>query len=148
MTRAPIVVLGAITRYPVAGIVWLTMQYVLGFRRLGYDCYYVESHGGTPRAFVEDGDNGAAGAAAFLAQLMARFDLSDRWAFDAVHPKRRCYGKSEHELLQLYSSAALIVNLHGATVPQPELAASGRLVYVGTDPVLHRTSAPSGFAGC
>ena len=47
MTRAPIVVLGAITRYPVAGIVWLTMQYVLGFRRLGYDCYYVESHGGT-----------------------------------------------------------------------------------------------------
>ena len=81
MTRAPIVVLGAITRYPVAGIIWLTMQYVLGFRRLGYDCYYVESHGGTPRAFVEDGDNGAAGAAAFLAQLMARFDLSDRWAF-------------------------------------------------------------------
>ncbi len=108
----------------------------------------MESHGGTPRAFVEDGDDGAAGAAAFLAQLMARFDLSDRWAFDAVHPERRCYGKSELELLQLYSSAALIVNLHGATVPQPEHAASGRLVYVGTDPVTHRTSAPSGFAGC
>ena len=29
------------------------------------------------------------------------------------------------ELLQLYSSAALIVNLHGATVPQPEHAAIG-----------------------
>ena len=136
MTRAPIVVLGAISRYPVAGIAWLTLQYVLGFRRLGYDCYYVESHGGTPRAFVEDGDNGAAGAAAFLAQLMARFDLSDRWAFDALHPERRCYGMSEHELLRLYTSAALIVNLHGATVPQAEHAASGRLVYVGTDPVL------------
>lgn len=136
MTRAPIIVLGAITRYPVAGIVWLTLQYVLGFRRLGYDCYYVESHGGTPRAFVEDGDDGARGAAAFLAQLMARFDLSDRWAFHALHTGRRCYGMSEQELLRLYSSAALIVNLHGATVPQPEHAASGRLVYVGTDPVL------------
>ena len=33
----------AMTRYPVAGIVWLTMQYLIGFRRLGYDCYYVES---------------------------------------------------------------------------------------------------------
>ena len=33
MTRPSIVVLGAMTRYPVAGIVWLTMQYVLGFER-------------------------------------------------------------------------------------------------------------------
>lgn len=136
MTRAPIVILGAMTRYPVAGIVWLTLQYVLGFRRLGYDCYYVECHGGTPRPFVRDGDDGAAGAAAFLARLMARFDLSDRWAFHARHTDRRCYGLSDDQLLRLYSSAAMIVNLHGATVPQPEHAASGRLVYVGTDPVL------------
>ena len=136
MTRAPIVVLGALTRYPVAGMVWLTMQYVLGFRRLGYDCYYVESHGGTPRLFVEDDDDGATGAAAFLAGLMARFDLSDRWAFHATRTSRRCYGLSEAELLRVYSSAALILNLHGATVPEPEHAATGRLIYVGTDPVL------------
>ena len=136
MTRAPIVVLGAMTRYPVAGIVWLTMQYVLGFRRLGYDCYYVESHGGTPRPFVQDADDGTRGAAAFIAGVMARFDLADRWAFYASHTTRRCYGISETQLLQLYRSAALIVNLHGATVPQPEHAATGRLVYVGTDPAL------------
>jgi hypothetical protein len=136
MTRTPIVVLGAMTRYPVAGIIWLTLQYVLGFRRLGYDCYYVESHGGTPRPFVADGDDGAAGAAAFLARLMDRFDLSDRWAFHALHTDGRCYGLSALELSRLYSSAALIVNLHGATKPQPEHAATGRLVYVGTDPVL------------
>jgi hypothetical protein len=136
MRRAPIVVLGAMTRYPVAGIIWLTLQYVLGFRRLGYDCYYVESHGGTPRPFVVDGDDGAPGAAAFLARLMDRFDLSDRWAFHARHTDGRCYGLSALELSRLYSSAALIVNLHGATKPQPEHAATGRLVYIGTDPVL------------
>ena len=136
MTRPSIVVLGAMTRYPVAGIVWLTMQYVLGFERLGYDCYYVESHGGTPRPFVAAEDDGAEGAAAFLAALMRRFDLGDRWAFHAVHTSGRCYGLSEAELRRLYSSAALIVNLHGATVPLAEHAASGRLVYVGTDPVL------------
>jgi hypothetical protein len=136
VTRAPIVLLGAITRFPVAGIVWLTMQYVLGFRRLGYDCYYVESHGGTPRAFVSNGDDGTLGAAAFLADLMRRFDLSDRWAFHVLHGQRRCYGLSEEALRRLYSSAALIVNLHGATIPRPEQAAGGRLVYVGTDPVL------------
>jgi hypothetical protein len=136
MTRPAIVVLGAMTRYPVAGIIWLTLQYVLGFRRLGYDCYYVESHGGTPRPFVNDGDDGSAGAAAFLARLMDRFDLSDRWAFHALHGDGRCYGLSALELSRLYSSAALIMNLHGATKPRAEHAATGRLVYVGTDPVL------------
>ena len=147
MTRAPIVVLGAMTRYPVSGIVWLTMQYVLGFRRLGYDCYYVECHGGTPRPFVEDSDDGTRGAAAFLAGLMARFDLSDRWAFHASRGNGRCYGLSESHLRRLYESAALIVNLHGATVPQHEHAATGRLVYIGTDPVLIELQLHQGSQG-
>lgn len=147
MTRAPIVVLGAMTRYPVAGIIWLTMQYVLGFRLLGYDCYYVESHGGTPRPFVEDGDDGADGAAAFLAQLMARFDMSDRWAFHALHTDGRCYGLSRAELSRVYSSAALIVNLHGATRPQQEHAETGRLIYIGTDPVLLEIQLHEGAPG-
>ena len=134
--RPAIVVLGAMTRYPVAGIVWLTMQYVLGFRRLGYDCYYVESHGGTPRPFVDEGDDGARGAAAFLDELMKRFDMQDKWAYQVVHGQRRCYGLSEEALGRLYQSAGLILNLHGATVPMDEHAASGRLVYMGTDPVL------------
>jgi hypothetical protein len=147
VTRAPIVVLGAMTRYPVSGIVWLTMQYVLGFRRLGYDCYYVECHGGTPRTFVEDSDDGAPGAAAFLAGLMARFDLSDRWAFHASRGSGRCYGLSESQLRRLYDSAGLIVNLHGATVPQHEHAATGRLVYIGTDPVLIELQLHQGAQG-
>jgi hypothetical protein len=136
MTRAPVVVLGTITKYPVAGIIWLTLQYVLGFRRLGYDCYYVECHAGTPRPFVRDGDDGALGAAAFLSQLMARFDLDGRWAFQALHTTGAIYGLSHEALQQVYHSAALIVNLHGATIPLAEHVANGRLVYVGTDPVL------------
>lgn len=136
MTRAPIVVMGALTRYPVAGIVWLTMQYVLGFRRLGYDCYYVECHGGTPRPFVTGGDDGTAGAVAFLASVMARFDLSSRWAFQRTAGGPDCDGLTPHQLDRLFASAALIVNLHGATVPRPEHARTGRLIYIGTDPVL------------
>jgi hypothetical protein len=43
----------------------------------------------------------------------------------------------------LYRSAALIINYHGCTVPLPEHAETGRLVYLETDPVgleieLHR----------
>src|SRR5260370_17521568 len=42
---------------------------------------------------------------------------------------------SETELKELYQSAALLINLHGSHLPAPELAASGRLVYLETDPV-------------
>ena len=43
--RQKIVVLGMTSRHPVAGMVWLTMQYLIGLERLGYDAYYVEAHG-------------------------------------------------------------------------------------------------------
>src|SRR5260370_7436438 len=42
---------------------------------------------------------------------------------------------SETELKELYQSAALLINLHGSHLPAPEFAASGRLVYLETDPV-------------
>jgi len=41
---------------------------------------------------------------------------------------------SDSQLNDLYRSAALIINLHGGTEPLPEHAATGRLVYLGTDP--------------
>ena len=42
---------------------------------------------------------------------------------------------SDAQLRELYRSAALIINLHGGTVPLPEHSATGRLVYLETDPV-------------
>ena len=38
-----IVVLGMLTKMPVAGVAWQTLHYLLGFQRLGYDAYYVEA---------------------------------------------------------------------------------------------------------
>ena len=54
------------------------MHYLVGFKRLGYDVYYVEAHGRTPSMFMDDEhDDGAALAAAFIAGVMRRFDLGD-----------------------------------------------------------------------
>ena len=38
-----VVVLGAMSKMPVGGIVFITLQYVLGLKRLGFDVYYVEA---------------------------------------------------------------------------------------------------------
>ena len=132
-----VVVLGMMTKMPVAGVVWQTMHYVLGLERLGCETYYVETHARTPSMLMRrEDDDSSLIAANFIARTMRRFDLGDRWAFRALHDDGRCYGMSERELDRLIGSAALVVNLHGGTEPLPELAATGRLVYVETDPVL------------
>jgi hypothetical protein len=135
--KKKIVLLGMMTKIPVAGAVWGTMHYLLGLRRLGYEPYYVEAHARTPSMFMEtEADDGSARASAFLDAVMRRFDLQHNWAFHALHEENgRCYGMSEHQLQELYRSAALLINYHGGTMPLPEHYATGRLVYLETDPV-------------
>src|SRR5262249_3392523 len=118
------------------GAVWGTMQYLVGFQRLGYDVYYVEAHARTPSMLMDTkDDDSSAMAVAFIDRVMRRFDLGGNWAFHALHADGRCYGMTELQLRQLYDSAALIINYHGGTVPLPEHSATGRLIYLETDPV-------------
>jgi hypothetical protein len=136
-----IVILGIMSRHPVGGVVWQTLHYLLGLRRLGFDPYYVEAGAHQPSALlVDDDDAGDPGrcvaAARFLDRTLRRVDMGDRWAFHALHTDGRCYGLSECELLRLYGSAELIINLCGATLPREEHCRTGRLVYLETDPVL------------
>src|SRR5262245_19155809 len=131
-----IVLLGMMSRMPVPGNSWLVVHDLLGFQRLGYDAYYVEAHGSTPREVMQHPeDDSSARAAAYIDRVLRRFDLSDHWAFHGLHDDGRCYGMTEQQLLDLYRSAELIINLHGGTVPSPEHADGGRLVYLETDPV-------------
>ena len=134
--RRRIVLLGMMSRMPVAGVVWQTLHYLVGLERLGYDAYYVEAHARTPSMFMElPDDDGAGRAAAFLGGVFERFGFADRWAYHALHAQGHCYGMSRQQLDALYRSAALIMNLHGGTEPRPEHVATDRLVYLETDPV-------------
>jgi hypothetical protein len=137
LSKPKVVVLGAMSKMPVGGIVFITLQYVMGLKRLGFDVYYVEAHARTPKMLMKDEhDDASALAAAFISGMMRRFDLGDdRWAFHALHDRGQCYGMSEEALRRLYREAALIFNLHGGTEPRPEHYETNRLVYVGTDPV-------------
>jgi hypothetical protein len=132
----PIVVLGMMTKMPVAGAVWQTLHYLEGFRRLGHTPYYVEAHGRTPSMFfTQMGEDGWSRAARFVANTMDQFGFADRWAYVAIDDGNRHFGLSAEELKRLYRSAELIINLHGSTVPLPDHVDSGRLVYLETDPV-------------
>jgi hypothetical protein len=125
-----------LTTMPVAGPVWEVVTYLIGLQRLGYDVHYVEAHRKTPHAFIErPEDDGPVRAAAFLDRALSAFGLGDRWAYQSVLGGDRLFGISETRLAALYRDAALIINLNGGTDPLPEHSASGRLVYLETDPV-------------
>jgi hypothetical protein len=115
-----IVVLGRMSRYPVAGIAWLTVQYLLGLGRLGHEVWYVE---------VDAGD------APYVSGMMERFGLGRRWAVDTRRVDGASRGLTLAQLDRLYREAALIVNLHGGTKPLDEHVQTGRLLYLETDPV-------------
>ena len=135
-----IVLLGMMTRIPVAGVVWQTAHYLLGFERLGYEVYYVETHARTPAMLMErEEDDSSARAAAFVDKVMRRFGLGDRWAFYALHDDNRCFGMTPTQLRRLYGEALCMINLHGGTEPRPELYETDRLVYLETDPVQLQT---------
>jgi hypothetical protein len=144
--RPKVVVLGMMTKMPVAGVVWQNLHYLLGFERLGYEAYYVEAHGRTPSMLMASADKDVSGrAAAFIATIMRRFGLSDRWAFRSLHADDRCFGMTEGRLAALLASVELIVDLHGGTQPLPEFRATDRLVYVETDPVQLQLELADGY---
>ena len=123
-----------------AGVVWQTLHYLLGFERLGYEAYYVETHARTPGMLMErESDDSSARAAAFVDRVMRRFGLGNRWAFYGLHDDNRCFGMSATQLHRLYRDALCLINLHGGTEPRPELYETDRFVYLETDPVQLQT---------
>jgi hypothetical protein len=88
--RPKIVVLGMMTKMPVAGVVWQNLHYLLGLERMGYEAYYVETHAGTPSMLMRHrDDDSSALAAEFIGTVMRRFGFADRWAFHALHDDGR-----------------------------------------------------------
>jgi hypothetical protein len=133
--REPLIVLHIVGQYPMAGLAWQALHYLLGFRALGWDVYYVEDSGAPPYDPTAGGVTGECSyAIRYVADVMRRAGFDDRWAYVDVM-QDRTHGLSRQRLDELYRNAAAIVNLCGATRPRPEHRQGGRLIYVETDPV-------------
>jgi len=131
-------------RYPLGGIGWQAVHYVLGLTRLGHDVYYVEDSGAHPydpriRSVAEEGSY----SVAFLADVMARFGLADRWAYvDGV--TGTCHGLSRERLRALYREADGLLNVCGAMQLNDEHLRCPVRVYVETDPVFEQIRVAEG----
>jgi hypothetical protein len=130
-----VVVTGLLAQYPLGGMTWHYLQYVLGLARLGHDVHYVEDSGRDPYNPAEGRpSHDCAYNLDYLAGVMARFGLADRWAYRA-HEQSRWSGLPDRERADVLRSADLLINVSGSLDRPEGYRTVRRLAYVDTDPV-------------
>jgi hypothetical protein len=133
-----VLILGLMGRYPMAGVGWQALQYLLGLHRLGYEVYYAEDSGAPPYnpellTVTDDPTYNVE----FVKHGMAAIGLPDRWIY-WDQGTRRYFGLGREALFDLYRRAGSIWNLCGATSLRAEHHQGALLVYIETDPVVEQ----------
>jgi hypothetical protein len=135
-TKGRIIVFGIMFWFPLAGVTYQFLHFLIGLRRLGYDPYYIEDSGRwiyDPK--LNDLSPDATGNIAAVVPVLEEHGFKGRWAFRGNYPDGKCYGMSEPELLRLYQEADAFLNVTGAQEIRDEHRVCRRRIYVETDPV-------------
>jgi hypothetical protein len=133
--KPKIIVFGILFWYPLAGVTYQFLHYLIGLRRLGYDPYYIEDSGRwvyDPR--LNDLTPNASSNVCAVAPFLEEHGFAGRWAFRGAYPDGQCYGMEEEAILRLYREADAFLNVTGAQEIREEHLACPRRIYVESDP--------------
>jgi hypothetical protein len=134
-SKLRIIVTGLIAQYPLGGVAWDYLQYVVGLARLGHDVYYVEDTGQWP---YNPNEAGTGKSCDFnvnhLRHTLGRFGLEDRFAY------RFPWGPTWHGLPddkrdEVIATADLVINVSGVLYRPDEYRAAKRMAYIDSDPM-------------
>src|SRR5438093_7540164 len=102
-SKGKIIVFGILFWYPLAGVTYQFLHYLLGLRRLGYDVYYVED---SARYVYDPQKNDTSADAApnvrAIGPILDSHGLEGRWCFRGAYEGGKCFGMTEAQLAQLY----------------------------------------------
>src|ERR1051325_8775544 len=98
------------------GVTWVTLQYVLGLRRLGHDVWFMEP--------VKD-----ASGREFFRELVAEFDLENRAAL-LLEGTRETIGVRYEE----FPPADILINTSGMITDEKLLGEIPKRIYLDIDP--------------
>lgn len=146
-SKLRIIVTGLIAQYPLGGVTWDYLQYVLGLTRLGHDVYYVEDTGQWPY------NPGAGGLGKdcdfniqYLAAVMSRYGLADQWAYRFPW-QSQWFGISDAKRKEVIQSADLLVNVSGSLEHPEQYRQVRRMAYIDSDPVFTQIKLARGQLG-
>ena len=143
-SRLRIIVTGLIAQYPLGGVTWDYLQYVLGLARLGHDVYYIEDTGQWPYAPSEDGlTKGCDYNVGYLDGLFRRFGLEDRWAYKFPW-QSQWFGLPESRRKEIINTVDLLINVSGTLEHPEEYRGAGIMAYIDSDPVFTQVKIASG----
>jgi hypothetical protein len=147
-SKGKIIVFGILFWYPLAGVTYQFLHYLLGLRRLGYDPYYIEDSGRwiyDPR--INDLSPDASGNIEAVLPALKAHGFGERWAFRGAYEDGKCYGMTQKQILQLYKDADAFLNVTGAQEIRDEHRAIKRRIYVESDPFASQVKVAKGDAG-
>jgi hypothetical protein len=132
--RGKILVLHLAGQYPLAGVGFQALHYLVGLDRLGYDVYYIEDSGSPPyNPLAKSNSEDCSYNVAFIRRMMEQFHLGDHWAYwDLQH--NMSYGLPLEKLRTLYGEADALINLCGGTWLRDEHLDCPIRIYLETDP--------------
>jgi hypothetical protein len=129
------VVAGSVAQRPGnGGHTWVFLQYLLGFRKLGWEVLFLDRL--EPEMSVDAAGRPAplerSVNVAYVEQVLRAFDLGERWA--VFHGEGAMAGMSRARVLEEAARAALVINVNGFFDDEEVLAAPGLRVYLDIDP--------------
>jgi hypothetical protein len=130
-----IIVSGLAGLYPIGGVAWDYLQYVIGLARLGHDVYYHEDTWIWPYHPVENTYTPHEDySARFLADFFDRHApaLRDKWHY--LHLHETSVGMEASAFDEVARTADLFLNVSGACIIPAQLSPGCLKIFLDTDP--------------
>lgn len=130
-----IIVTGLVGLYPVGGVAWDYLQYVIGLMRLGHDVYYHEDTWSWPyhplnKTYTSDGSY----SAKYIKDFWERYEpsLGSRWHY--LHLHETSFGMDRAAFDEVARTADVFLNVSGASMIPDNLSSRCVKIFLDTDP--------------
>ena len=132
-----IIVTGYIVGYPLGGMTWHHLNYLLGFAELGHEVIFYEDSGQWLQPYDPSNntcsDDPSYGIG-YLTEAFAYEGLEAKWCYHS-ELQGRYYGLSRDEWMNAVDGADLVLCVSGVTPWRDEFAKAKRRCVIDTDPV-------------
>jgi hypothetical protein len=140
-----IVFAGALGRFPIGGHAWTELQYLLGFRELGHDVFFLEECGEGSWVYnweTEETTTDLEYPTNYVRKCLDPVGLGERWIYRAGDS---CLGMDVEDFREVCARADLLL-IRGCAIPlwRPEYDLPRRRIFIDSDPGFTQFSLANG----